>query len=112
MGIKSKMEVSACQRHAALKALETMKRSRWSKQGRTSQKIDKFMTLNQVAEISHHKTGSVQQEQKISYSKGIVSLFHKTPLDMACGKFWELRWAYGCPLTATTVIFVEQCGET
>ena len=28
---------------------------------------------------------------------GIVVHFEKTPLDIVCPHFWELRWAFGCP---------------
>ena len=35
---------------------------------------------------------------KVWTGNGIVSLFHKTPSTIACGEFWELRWAFGCPM--------------
>ena len=35
---------------------------------------------------------------RTSYGKEIVSEFAKTPADIACGPFWELRWGFGCPL--------------
>lgn len=28
---------------------------------------------------------------------GIITYFSKTPLDIVCPHFWELRWAFGCP---------------
>ncbi|MDG6949266.1 MAG: hypothetical protein JRM77_05350 [Nitrososphaerota archaeon] len=28
---------------------------------------------------------------------GIVMRFNKTPFEVSCGPFYELRWAYGCP---------------
>jgi len=28
---------------------------------------------------------------------GIIVPFEKTPFDIVCPHFWELRWAYGCP---------------
>jgi len=34
---------------------------------------------------------------RTDYGKGIVHLFEKTPSDIACGPFWELRWGFGCP---------------
>lgn len=93
---KSKAEISTRQRKAAYKAWSTMKRNRWNKGLENTQKIEKFLALNQVSKIIHPETDT--KNESISYGKGIVSLFHKTPPDIGCGKFWELRWAYGCPL--------------
>lgn len=28
---------------------------------------------------------------------GIITYFSKTPFDIVCPHFWELRWAFGCP---------------
>jgi Spore photoproduct lyase len=28
---------------------------------------------------------------------GIIMRFNKTPFEVSCGPFYELRWAYGCP---------------
>ncbi len=72
-----------------------MKRRKWESRGEFSEKIKDYMTLQQISRVNHPEL-----EEKIpeKIAKGIVSLFHKTPKDIACGKFWELRWAYGCPL--------------
>ena len=59
------------------------------------ERIEKFMTVRQVSKLTHPE---IEEETKTQYAKGIISLFHKTPADIACGRFWELRWAYGCPL--------------
>ncbi len=34
---------------------------------------------------------------RTSKGKGIVCQFDKTPANICCGKFWELRWGFGCP---------------
>ncbi|MGI0059243.1 MAG: radical SAM protein, partial [Nitrosotalea sp.] len=87
------------QRKAAYKAWSTIRDNIRTKASEHAEKIEKYLTLNQVSIIKHPeipKTGII--EDVISYGKGIVSLFNKTPADIACGKFWEVRWAYGCPL--------------
>ncbi len=48
-----------------------------------------------MAKVEHPELDTKTPEK---FANGIVSLFHKMPSDIACGKFWELRWAYGCPL--------------
>lgn len=94
---KSKASISNRQRKAAFKAWKTMKRDRWIRGSESIEKIEKFLTLPQVSKLQHPELEPTS-EAKTKYAKGIVSLFHKTPTDIACGKFWELRWAYGCPL--------------
>lgn len=39
-----------------------------------------------------------QEVSRKSYSEKVIRPFHKVPPDIACGRFWELRWAFGCPL--------------
>jgi DNA repair photolyase len=92
--MKDKIKTHTRQRKAAYKAWETMKRKRWKKGSEHVEKIEKYLTLTQVAKIIHPEIES----NKTKYANGIVSLFDKTPSDIGCGKFWELRWAYGCPL--------------
>lgn len=36
-------------------------------------------------------------EQETPDIDGIVVYFAKTPFDIVCPHFWELRWAFGCP---------------
>ena len=45
--------------------------------------IEKFMTLRQVSRIAHPEV----EEAETRYARGIISLFHKTPADIACGRF-------------------------
>lgn len=59
------------------------------------ERIEKFVSVRQMSKITHPET---EETIKTGYARGIISLFSKTPPDIACGKFWELRWAYGCPL--------------
>lgn len=94
-----KIKATIRQRKAAYKAWSTIRDKIRTKASEHAEKIEKYLTLNQVSMIKHpeiSKTGII--EDVISYGKGIVSLFHKTPADIACGRFWEVRWAYGCPL--------------
>lgn len=94
---ESASTVSERQRKAAHKAWKTMKYDRWSRAQGTTENIEKFMALQQISKLKHPE---IEDAGKTTtrYAKGIVSLFHKTPESIACGKFWELRWAYGCPL--------------
>lgn len=94
---KSPGSISHRQRKAAYKALDTMRRTRWLQGAEHTQNIEKFLTISEISELVHPESVDSKNTQT-RYAKGIVSLFHKTPSDIACGKFWELRWAYGCPL--------------
>lgn len=94
-----KIKTKTRQRKAAYKAWFTIRDKIRAKASEHAEKIDRHLTPNQASAIKHPeipKTGIV--DDIISYGKGIVSLFHKTPTDIACGRFWEVRWAYGCPL--------------
>ena len=92
---RSKASVSGRQRKAAYKAWKTMRHDRWARGTKNMESIEKFMTIRQVSTLTHPE---VEGMTETKYAKGIISLFHKTPADIACGRFWELRWAYGCPL--------------
>ena len=99
---KSDKSPSVRQRRAAIKAWKTIRNKQQAGASVGSLKIDKYLSLQQVSRIHHPELvdgkGNSQQQEILSYSKGIISLFHKTPPDIACGRFWEVRWAYGCPL--------------
>jgi spore photoproduct lyase len=69
-------------RLAAKKAWKTIKDKKRENASRNVEKLDKF-TLNSFAD----------DEWK---GNKIVTRFEKTPKDIACGGFWELRWAFGC----------------
>ena len=99
MAKQSKASISIRQRKAAYKAWATMRRSRWKHGSEETEKIEQYMTPAQVSKIKHPEViRPTSRDSPTSYAKGIISLFHKTPRDIACGRFWELRWAYGCPL--------------
>lgn len=36
-------------------------------------------------------------KERIPNIDGIIVHFEKTPFDIVCPHFWELRWAFGCP---------------
>src|SRR4030067_537628 len=36
-------------------------------------------------------------EEPIPNIDGMIVYFNKTPYDIVCPHFWELRWAFGCP---------------
>jgi spore photoproduct lyase len=36
-------------------------------------------------------------EEPIPNIDGIIVFFNKTPSDIVCPHFWEMRWAFGCP---------------
>lgn len=94
-----KIKTTIRQRKAAYKAWSTIRGKIRTKASEGAEKIEKYLTLNQVSIIKHPEMLKTETMEKIlSYGKGIVSLFHKTPADIACGRFWEVRWAYGCPL--------------
>jgi len=47
------------------------------------------MTLQQISKIKHPEIEKPSEETVTTYAKGIVSLFNKTPADIACGKFFN-----------------------
>jgi DNA repair photolyase len=87
------------QRRAAIKAWTTMRRNKNRLVSAQLVKIDSYLSLKDLSSIKHPELLTPSHQQGIlSIGKGIISLFHKTPPDIACGRFWELRWAFGCPL--------------
>lgn len=91
----SKISASSRQRKAAYKAWKTMRRGRLLKGAEPIESIEKFMPITQISGLTHPEA---EASSETKYARGIISLFNKTPPDIACGRFWELRWAYGCPL--------------
>lgn len=86
-------------RRAAKKAWRKIRTKKRVLRGRGSARLEEFVPPSVVSRIVHPELSTkgrrVEQE---SYGKGLVNLFHKTPTGIACGPFWELRWAFGCPL--------------
>jgi spore photoproduct lyase len=99
----SKVKLSK-KREAARKAWDTIRKKRDLKKQQSSRsllKLDVFVTPNQIAKIRHPEDISplkTESALKSTYRSAIIRPFHKVPSDIACGKFWELRWAFGCPL--------------
>ena len=82
-----KIKTTIRQRKAAYKAWSTVRDNIRTKASEHAEKIEKYLTLNQVSIIKHPeipKTGII--EDVISYGKGIVILFHKAPADIACDR--------------------------
>jgi len=91
-------------REAAKKAWKTIREKKSLEKQKRSElllKIDAFITPEQVAKIKHPEDILPLKPEEIrqaTYSDAIIRPFHKVPPDIVCGKFWELRWAFGCPL--------------
>ena len=86
-------------RKAAFKAWKTIKKRRREKAARNTKKITQFIEPQVIQKIRHPEITHFEEELKpVWKGNRIIVLFHKTPPSIACGKFWELRWAYGCPL--------------
>jgi spore photoproduct lyase len=89
------------QKKAASKAWRTIRTRRRLESAKDLTKIDTYLTLKKLNMIVHPELTSKKGDAssvESSFKNRIVTLFHKTPPEIACGKFWELRWAYGCPL--------------
>lgn len=76
-------------RTAAKKAWQTIRSNRRMKLAESSKTLLEVGVLR----ISEPSLVSV----RTTYGKRIIHQFNKTPSTIACGPFWELRWAFGCP---------------
>jgi DNA repair photolyase len=86
-------------RRAAKKAWRKIRTNKRVLRGKGSTKLEEYVRPSAVSHIIHPEILSKgRQVGQTSYGKGLVNLFHKTPAGIACGPFWELRWAFGCPL--------------
>ena len=80
---------------AAIKAWQTIRREKRKAAAAKTKEITSFITPERIEKIRHPESF----EELFSWKGNrIVMPFDKTPPDIACGMFWELRWAYGCPL--------------
>jgi spore photoproduct lyase len=87
-------------REAALKAWQTIRKKEAEIIAKSSRKIPDFFPPKIIASITHPEAvvkEPLRKPFRTEYGQGIVKLFAKTPPDIACGHFWELRWAFGCP---------------
>lgn len=87
-------------REAAYKAWRTIRTDRRVRRSVGSRQLAEFVEPRFVTSLVHPEIVPEIETPpaETSYGGGLVSLFHKTPEDIACGPFWELRWAFGCPL--------------
>jgi spore photoproduct lyase len=82
-------------RKAALKAWKTIRSGKHGIAAETSKRLDEFITVKKISSIKHPES---QQPTVRKYGGGLICQFEKTPPNIVCGNFWELRWAFGCPL--------------
>lgn len=86
-------------REAAFKAWKTIKKKKREEAARKTQKITQFIDPKKIQRIRHPEATHFRKPVEFAWKGNrIVVPFHKTPPSIACGPFWELRWAYGCPL--------------
>lgn len=86
-------------RQAALKAWKTIKKKWREEAARDSKKLTQFIDPQTIQKIRHPELIDFGEPLELGWKGNrIVVPFHKTPSSIACGRFWELRWAYGCPL--------------
>jgi spore photoproduct lyase len=89
-------------REAAFKAWATIKKEKRERAAERTQKISKFIEANAIRELRHPEALRVSVGSELEWKGNrVVVPFDKTPSDIACGMFWELRWAYGCPLNCS-----------
>lgn len=97
-----KLEEKRKHKDAALKAWKTIKSEKRQKAAKETEKITTFISPANIEKITHPETILLQKEHGFGWQGNrIIVPFHKTPPDIACGMFWELRWAYGCPLNCS-----------
>lgn len=89
-------------RKAALKAWKTIKKRKREAAAKYTQRISKFIEPEAIHKIRHPESMDFQGRAEPPWKGNrIVMPFDKTPSDIGCGRFWELRWAYGCPLNCS-----------
>ena len=73
---------------AARKAWETIRKKKRSR----------VLDTKPLVEVGVSKINEPSLESvRTDFGKQIIHRFDKTPGSIACGPFWELRWAFGCP---------------
>jgi spore photoproduct lyase len=89
-------------KEAALKAWKTIRREKRKKAARSTAKITSFVSPETIEKIKHPEIIGLRGEPELPWrGNRIVVPFDKTPADIACGMFWEVRWAYGCPFNCS-----------
>jgi len=74
---------------AAKNAWQTIRKKRRMKFAASS----KTLLEPGLLKVSEPSLASIRTKS----GKRIIHKFNKTPSSIACGPFWELRWAFGCP---------------
>lgn len=87
-------------RRAALKAWDTIRKKHREERVKGAEKLTKWINSEEIGKITHPEI-SEEHSKNIWPGNGVIKLFNKTPDDIACGPFWEIRWAYGCPLNCS-----------
>ena len=77
-------------RNASRKAWQTIRKKRRKQLAESS----KTLLESGFLKVSEPSITSVRTKS----GRRIIHQFDKTPPNIACGPFWELRWAFGCPL--------------
>jgi len=96
------LEAKKKHRKAALKAWKTIKKKKREIAAEDTQKITKFIAPETIGSIRHPESIDIHGgAEHVWNGNRIVVPFDKTPPDIGCGRFWELRWAYGCPLNCS-----------
>lgn len=89
-------------KEAATKAWKTIKEKRRKAALVKVKKLTDFVDAKTLVRLKHPEAVRRTEPSDMPWlGNRVVSLFHKTPSDIACGRFWELRWAYGCPLNCS-----------
>ena len=78
-------------RKAARKAWKTIHEKRVRERISLTPSLDLLEGILQVSEKTAIST------LRTSYGRNVICQFDKTPANICCGRFWELRWGFGCP---------------
>jgi spore photoproduct lyase len=87
-------------REAAYRAWRTIRRDRREKAAAGTAKLETFARPEVVGAIRHPELYPLSTDRHIRpdvVPLRTIRVFDKTPNDIVCGQFWELRWAFGCP---------------
>jgi spore photoproduct lyase len=89
-------------KEAALKAWKTIRGEKRKKAAKSTAKITSFISPETIEKIKHPEIIGLKEKHGLPWrGNRIVVPFDKTPPDIACGMFWEVRWAYGCPFNCS-----------
>ncbi|MCD6410009.1 MAG: hypothetical protein J7L98_06765 [Candidatus Verstraetearchaeota archaeon] len=64
---------------------------------RLTERLERFFSPRQIARVAHPEDiAPLVVDRGVSPYRYIIKPFSKVPPSIVCGRFWELRWAYGC----------------